>query len=110
MLSVISVAAATAIIGFDMLRDDPIRARPFPRRIKAIGLTGSAAALDTEGVLLIGNKRVATIFNSAVGAPLRDAHMYPINEEVQANEELHFEIIDAPVTNALNLALDVTPS
>jgi len=101
----VSVAAATAVVNYDLLRDTTFRVSNSTRNIVAIGMTGSAAALDTEVSLLVGNTEVARIFNSATGAPNRDS-MFRVAARVPANQEVTARVVDAPTTNPINLAVD----
>lgn len=101
-----SVAAATAVVGYDLLNNTPYKSSSVPRRIVAVGLRGSAAALDTEISILVGRTEVARIFNDATGAPNRDA-MFHVGENVPPNAEIIARVIDAPATNPINLAMDL---
>tara|TARA_Y100000310_G_C20673931_1_gene811784 strand:- start:2624 stop:2953 length:330 start_codon:yes stop_codon:yes gene_type:complete len=101
-----SVAAATAVVGYDLLVNTTYKSSNLPRRIIAVALAGSAAALDTEAQVMVGNTEVARIFNSATGAPNRDS-MFRVGAAVPANQEIMVRIVDAPATNPINLALDI---
>ena len=100
-----SVPAATAIVGFDLLQGSTLRQSNKNRRIVAIGLTGSAAALDTLCQLFIGQINVADIFNSATGAPDRDS-MFRVGDFVPAGVEVRMPVVDAPTTNPINPIID----
>jgi len=101
----VSIAAATAVVNYDLLRNTTYRSSSRPRRIIAAGLAGSAAALDTELEIMVGNTEVGRIYNSATGAPNRDS-MFRIGAPVPANLEVTARVVDAPVTNPINLAID----
>tara|TARA_Y100000310_G_scaffold336001_2_gene419455 strand:+ start:957 stop:1283 length:327 start_codon:yes stop_codon:yes gene_type:complete len=100
-----SIAAATAVVGYDLLKDNSLRQSDRARRIVAVGMAGSAAALDTEADLFIGQVKVGNIFNSATGAPDRDS-MYRVGAYVPPNQEVHLYVVDAPATNPINPAID----
>lgn len=107
-LSIISVAAATAVLGYDLLTNRPdMQNASVPRVLRAIGLTGSAAAGDTVVEFKIGNRTVATLYNTATGFPTNDASKFPTSYAVPAGSPVSVIVTDAPVTNALNLLVDV---
>jgi hypothetical protein len=105
MLGQRSIAAATAVVGFDLAAGTTWQQSDKPRRLLAVGLSGSAAALDTEANVFIGNTMVGNIFNSATGAPNRDS-MFRIGDLVPPGQEVHVFIVDAPATNPINLSCD----
>lgn len=105
MLGQTSIAAATAVVGYDLLGSESWHQSDRPRRIVSIGLKGSAAALDTKCDLQIGNTKVGAIYNSGTGAPNRD-DMFRIGELVPPGQEVHLYVTDAPVTNPINVAID----
>lgn len=107
-LSVVSVAAATAGLNYDLLSGRPdIAMSSRDRVLRAVGLTGSAAAGDSAVDFKVGNRTVASLFNTATGFPSADAGMFPTAFAVPAGEPLSIIVTDAPVTNALNVLIDV---
>jgi len=105
MLGQTSIAAATAILGYDLAQNTYWQQSFRPRKIIAVGLKGSAAALDTKIRILVGANQVGEMYNSGTGAPNRD-DMFRIAALVPAGEEIHAFIDDAPATNPINLAID----
>ena len=105
MLGQISIAAATAVVGFDLAANTTWQQSDKPRRLLAVGLAGSAAALDTEISIFVGNVKVGNIFNSATGAPNRDS-MFRIGDLVPPGQEVHAFIVSAPSSNPINLSCD----
>lgn len=105
MLGQVSVAAATCVIGYDLARDTTWQQSDRPRRMLAVGLAGSAAALDTQISIFVGNVKTGDMYNSGTGAPNRDS-MFRMGDIVPAAQEVHFFIVDIPATNPLNLAVD----
>lgn len=101
----VSVAAATAVLGYNLLQNSPHRQSTRPRRLRAIALAGSAAAGDSEVQILINTTEVARKFNSATGFPTRD-HLVAVNVRVPAGSEVAAIVVDAPATNPLNLLLE----
>ncbi len=106
MLVQTSIAAATSVLGYDLLAGNPFQQAAHPRRIVAIGLKGSAAALDTKIDVMVGPLKVAELYNSGTGAPNRD-DLFRIGALVPATQELHAYITDAPATNPINLSVDL---
>ena len=102
----VSIAAATAVVNYDILSTAIFRTDGRPRRIVAAGLAGSAAALDTIVRLMVGSNQVATMYNTSTGAPNRD-DMFRVGEAVPSNTPIHAYIVDAPSTNPINMALDL---
>jgi len=107
-LSIISIAAATAVLGYDLLTNRPDIATSAQRRtLRALGLTGSGAAGDTVVDFKVGNRTVATLYNTATGFPTNDASKFPTAYNVPPGSPVSVVVTDAPVTNALNLLIDV---
>jgi len=105
MLGQVSVAAASAVLDYDLLRDQTFKTSQRARRIVAVGLAGSAAALDTKCKLMVGNLEVGVIYNAATGAPTRD-HMFRIGAYVPPGAEVYLIVTDAPATNPINASID----
>jgi len=107
-LTIVSVAAATAVLGYDLLTNRAdIQQSTSNRVLRAIGLTGSGAAGDTVVDFKVGNRTVATLYNTATGFPTNDASKFPTSYSVPAGAPVSVIVTDAPVTNALNLLIDV---
>ena len=102
----VSIAAATAVVNYDLLSSAIFRTDGRSRRIVAAGLAGSAAALDTIVRLMVGSNQVATMYNTGTGAPNRD-DMFRVGENVPPNTPIHAYVVDAPSTNPINMALDL---
>jgi len=107
-LSIIPVAAATAVVGYDLLTNRPDIANSATARIlRALALTGSAAAGDCAADIKVGNRTVATLYNTATGFPTNDASKFPTSYNVPAGSPVSVIITDAPATNSINLLIDV---
>lgn len=107
-LNVLSVAAATAVVGYDLLTNRPdIASGGVQRVIRALGLTGSAAAGDTAVDIKVGNRTVATLYNNATGFPTADAGQFKTAYGVPAGSPVSAIVTDAPATNPINLLVDV---
>lgn len=107
-LTVVSVAAATAVLGYDLLTNRPdIQTSGRDRVLRAVGLTGSAAGGDSAVDFKVANVTVASLFNSATGFPSNDASKFPTQFVVPAGMPLSIIVTDAPATNPLNALVDV---
>lgn len=107
-LTVVSVAAATAVVGYDLLTNRPdISSSSQPRVLRAVGLTGSAAAGDAAVDIKVANRVVSSLFNSATGFPAADSAKFDTSFAVPAGSPVSVIITDAPATNPINLLIDV---
>lgn len=101
-----SVAAASAPVGTDLCASQAMQQAAWPRRIRGVGLTGSAAAGDTICRLAVGTLEVGNIYNQTTGFPAANAAMFMIGAYVPPNQEVHVFVVDAPGTNPINLVID----
>jgi len=108
-LSVVSIAAATAVLGYNLLTNRPdIAGSGRHRAISSLGLTGSAAAGDAAVDVKVGDRVVATMYNSATGFPAADSGAFKVGPFlVPAGTNISVPVIDAPATNPLNFLIDV---
>ena len=97
----VSVAAATAVLGYDLVRDEPWTVSDRPRVITGLAVMGSAAAGDSAVDLLVGMYRVERVFNRTTGFPNMD-DMLPLDAYVPPGSKISMPVVDAPATNALN--------
>ena len=100
----VSVAAATAVTGYDLVKDTWFQQVGYPRLLTGIGIKGSAAANDTEVDVFIDTIKIGTFFNTGTGFPNMDDVM-PISHPIPPNARLHVYVTDAPTTNPINLVL-----
>lgn len=107
-LTVVSVAAAVAVLGYDLLTNRPdVGVGAGRRTIRAIGLTGSAAAGDSAVDVKVGNRTVVSLYNTALGFPTNDAGKFPTMYHVPPGSPVSIIVTDAPATNPLNVLIDV---
>ncbi len=107
-LTTISVPAATAVLAYDLLTNRPdVQTGAGRRVIRALSLTGSAAAGDAAVDVKVGNRVVATLYNTALGFPNNDASKFPTQYLVPPGSPISVVVTDAPATNPLNLMIDV---
>lgn len=102
----VTVAAATAVLGYDMFRDEPWTVSDLDRVITGLAVTGSAAAGDAGIDLLIGQVRVARKYNQTTGFPNMD-NLTPLDVAVPAGSKISGPVFDAPATSPLNIMIAV---
>ena len=102
-----SVAAATAVVGYDLLSAVPWAKQSGADRVLSEGgLAGSAAALDTKVAIMVGAARIGTLFNVAVGHVNSDRDMKDFGDAlIPGGEPLSLLVEDAPATNPINIVL-----
>jgi len=98
-----AVAAATAVVGFD-LWDGQVWARsPVDRVLNTLGLAGSAVIGDTEVEVSIDEVRVGNFLNTALLVPQTDRDMADLGGlGVPAGAQLRAIVRDAPATSILH--------
>lgn len=101
----VSLAAATAVVGFDLADGERWKEQGNDRVLLGVALCGSAAEGDSEVDLFVDETRIATIFNTKLLFPDED-DLIDIGVQVPANSEFSAVVIDAPATNPLNLRVD----
>jgi hypothetical protein len=108
MIGQVSIAAATAVLGYDLAAATTWRVAGNDRTLNAGGIAGSAAALDTKIDLFVGNTKVGEMFNASTGAVARNTDMFRVGVRVPAGMPISAIITDAPATNPINLTVDLT--
>lgn len=104
-----SVAAATAVVGYDLIQDTYYEELGFHRQLVGFALKGSAAAGDTEVRIKVGTSDYGSIFNSGTGFPNMD-DVKPVGVvPIPAGQPLRLEVVDAPVTNPINWLIVTRP-
>lgn len=108
-LEFVAVAAATAILDYDIFQgNEDLRRRNYARMITSMAVAGSAAAGDTAFDLKVNGAKVATFVNRALGWPTND-HRQRLAIPVPANALLEAEITDAATTNPINVEMETVP-
>ena len=105
MLGSNSIAAATAVIGYDLSTGQTWKQSIRPRTLRGAALAGSAAAGDTKVEIFRGSVKVAELYNTATGFPTRD-HLFPVGAMIPGGEEISVLVVDAPASNPINPLLD----
>ena len=103
-----STAAATAVVGYDLLLNSQVSNSSQNRVLRGVALTGSAAIGDAAIDVYIDSVRVATVYNSKLLAPNMD-DVLPVDDLiVPAGAIIHAYVIDAPATNPLFCGLSLS--
>jgi hypothetical protein len=98
-----TVAAATAVVGYDIFTGQVWARSPEDRVLTGIGIKGSAAALDTEVEVFIDEVRVGNFYTSGAGVPNNDDLLDIEDLGVPAGAQLRCIVRDAPATNPINV-------
>jgi len=101
----VSIAAATAVLDFNLLANNQHRQSNRTRRLRSVALRGSAAAGDTKVSISVNQTEIASIYNSGTGFPNRD-DLKGVGESIPPQSEISAVITDAPATNPINLMLE----
>jgi len=106
MIGQVSVAAATAVVGYDLFRDQTWRVSSRPRKLRGLAMAGSTAAGDTAVDLYVDRYHVGRFYNLAAGWPTMD-HMIPLKgNAVPPGATVACIVADAPATNPINVILE----
>jgi hypothetical protein len=105
MLLASSVAAATAVVGFDLFQSNSAATIAPGQRVTFGAVKGSAAAGDSEIRLMAGNTHIATLFNSDTGFPT-GTDMFPVAyRHVGPTTRIYATVVAAPATNPINISV-----
>ena len=69
MIGQVSVAAATAVLGYDLFRDQTWRVSSKVRKLKGMAIAGSTAALDTAVDLYVDQYYVGRFLTRLRASP-----------------------------------------
>lgn len=82
----------------------------YPRQIKRIAVTGSAAAGDCAFKLFLGQTEVGEYFNTSTGlAPVDAKDFQPIGWICDAGEPVRVMVTDASGTNVAQVVIETSP-
>ena len=95
------VAAATAIVGYDLFTDEVWSRSPQDRILVGSGICGSAVIGDTEVELFIDEVRVGSFFNNRLLLPTQDEIQDLEDLFVPAGAQLRSIVRDAPATSLI---------
>ena len=97
-----SVAAATAVVGYDLAAGTIWQQQSQDRALTGFGVKGSAAAGDTKVSLYIDAVKVAELYNTSTGFPNQD-DVAELDAYCPGGSQLHIYVDDAPGTNPINV-------
>lgn len=100
-----SVAAATAVIGYDLAGNTIWQQQGTGRALTGFALKGSAAANDTKVDVFIDTVKVGEFYNTNTGFPNMDDVIPMPGNYVPPHSQIHIYVTDAPATNPINLIL-----
>jgi hypothetical protein len=100
----VSVAAATAVLGYDLTQGTLWAVQGSNRVITGIACCGSAAAGDAKFDLYVDQVKIGEFYNTTTGFPTKD-HMYNLNNFVPAGSKISMIVTDAAGTNPLNVVI-----
>jgi hypothetical protein len=105
MIGQVSIAAATAVVGYDLFQNTTWQISSRPRVISGIACAGSTAINDSAFELFVENVKVGNFYNTRAGviAPLADDVIALGKTYVPAGSKISAIVTDAPATNALNV-------
>jgi len=102
-----SIAAATAVLDYDLLQAKRTAQSSRNRALTGLALTGSAATLDSGVDVFIDTVFIGRFYNTRANAPPNADDLIKVGPLAwPAGARLSAPVIDAPVTNALNLRYD----
>ena len=107
----VDAAAATAVVGYNLMAGNRVQVASTRRRVRRIGVVGSAVLQDAEvqlfyGSVFVGNFKPTTI---GVVVPLDARDMMPVVDDniCNAGESLNLFVSDAPATNPIVVTLEI---
>jgi hypothetical protein len=102
-----TIAAATAILDYDLLQAKRTAQAPNDRALTKIGLAGSAAVLDTAIDLFLDTVFVGRYWNRRANAPPNNDDMIAVgNLGWPRGARIAAVVADAPATNPINFQYD----
>ena len=98
---VAAVAAATAVVGYDLFTGEVWARSPVDRILTGTGVTGSAVIGDSEVELFIDEVRVGSFFNNRLLVPTQDEVVDLEDLYIPAGAQLRSIVRDAPATSLI---------
>lgn len=107
MIAAFSIAAATAVLGYDLMSANVNQVSGKKRRIRSMALTGSAAAGDTKVDIYIDAVKIGELYNTATGFPNRDDYQPLGGAFVPPGAKISVIVTDAPASNPINGYMEI---
>lgn len=102
-----SIAAATAVLDYDLLQAKRTAQSSQNRALTGVALTGSAVVLDAGVDVFIDTVFIGRFYNTRAAAPPNSDDLIRVGPLMwPAGARLNVPVIDAPVTSALNFRYD----
>jgi hypothetical protein len=106
----IKEATAASAVGTDLMDGDKLQTSSLVRRVRQLGIVGSAAINDCAIELFYGSHFIGRFYNTHAGAnviPLADSDLIPVGGMMPcpANEPIHIFVADASGTNPVYVTL-----
>lgn len=98
-----SVAAATAVVGYDLATGQIWQQSSGDRALTGFALKGSAASADTKVSLFIDTVKIGEFYNTSTGFPNKDDTVTLSDNYCPAGSQIHIYVDDAPATNPINV-------
>jgi len=107
-LTTIGTAAATAVLGYNLLQNRPdVQSAGRTRTLRGFALTGSAVIGDASVDVKVGDRIVGTFYNSALLTPQSNRDVMNMSVHVPAGTPVSVIVVDAPATSVLYAMLDL---
>jgi len=107
-LTTIPVAAATAILGYNVLQNRPdVQSASRNRILRGFALTGSAVIGDCAVDVKVADRVVGTFYNSSLLTPQSDRDVHKMLVHVPAGAPVSVIVTDAPATSIMYAMLDL---
>jgi hypothetical protein len=103
-----SVAAATAVVGYDLATGQMWQQSSVDRALTGFGMRGSAASGDTKVSIYVDTVKVAEFYNAYIATatiPNQDDIVSLDGNFVPSGGMIHIYVDDAPATNPINIIL-----
>jgi len=95
-----AVAAATAVVGYDLLKDVPENRLPYARIIDGFAYVGANAAAESTVEIWINGVKKGTYANSSTGLVIdQNKDLMGMNLYIAANEQLQAIVKTAPTVS-----------
>ena len=103
----VSVAAATAVVDYDLFTDEVFARTPQARMVTAFALCGSAVVGDCKVELYVGETRIGAFYNNKLAFPDNNDLLSLEGLYVPPNSQLRCIVRDAATTNPVNAMISV---
>jgi hypothetical protein len=101
-----SVAAATAVLGYDIFQNATYKTSANDRVIRGFSVTGSAAVGDSKVSLRVGQLEVAAKYNGKLLFANKD-DLIPVGARIPKGMPVSCIVTDAAATHPLNIMIDI---